>query len=235
MKIKNISASTVNLNELPGRFLMPDDTGQQRMMIAEPIFVSLKPGQELKRKVNAFCTESHDAAPNQETSFSFGNMATGNLLSMCKFISEKKYYGSEAQNAVWCMSNGNNPDYISSYDDTAIANSLRKFACSLLNVPFKKNITPDAGYTPSPLLRYVDGTIEYTIQRPHNITLKVYNQDGQLVKELVNNVQQDAGEYKYVYHLTVPLNDPNHPHQWITVKYWMDGKLLHEQKHVLTD
>ena len=231
LRVKNISKVLVNLYEEPGRLLMPDDTDRQTIMMSEVIAITLQPGQEVKKKLHGFCTEAHDGAPNLTTQFSFGSMASANLYNLSKLLSDKKYYDFTAQQAVWCLSNDEDPNYIYDDEDTASASVLRKFVCKVKGVPYSNK--PEVNKS-SPRLRYIEGQFDYTIQKPKTISLKVYNQSGQLVKNLVDNLQQPAGDYTYKYDFTMPLNYPTQPDQFIIVKFWMNGQLLSQQKHALT-
>ncbi len=231
LRVKNISKTLINLYEAPGRLLMPDDTNQQTIMMSEVIAITLQSGQEVKKKIRGFCTEAHDGAPNMNTQFSFGSLASANLFNLCKLISDKKLYDFTAQQAVWCLSNDDNPDFIYSDDDTASASVLRKFVCKVKGVPYTNTPTVNKS---SPRFRYIEGQFDYTIQKPKTISLKVYNQSGQLVKNIVNGLLQPAGDYSYKYDFTMPLNDPLQPDQFIVVKFYMNGELLSNSKHELT-
>jgi len=231
LRVKNISKTLVNLYEAPGRLLMPDDTDQQTIMISEVIAITLQPGQEVKKRVRGFCTEAHDGAPNINTQFSFGSMASAHLLNLSKLINEKKIYDYTAQQAVWCLSDDEDPAYIYSDDDTAGASVLRKFVCKEKGIQY--TAIPRVNKE-SPRLRYIEGQFDYTIQKPKTISLKVYNQSGQLVKNIVDGLLQPAGDYTYKYDFTMPLNDPSQPDQFIVVKFYMNGQLLSNSKHVLT-
>ena len=210
---------------------MPDDTDEQTIMMSEVIAITLQPGQEVKKKLHGFCTEAHDGAPNLNTQFTFGSLASAHLLNLSKLISEKKQYDFTAQQAVWCLSDDEDPAYIYSDDDTASASVLRKFVCKEKGIQY--TATPRVNKE-SPRLRYIDGQFDYTIQKPKTISLKVYNQSGQLVKDIVNNLLQPAGDYTYKYDFTMPLNDPSQPDQFIVVKFYINGVLFSNSKHVLT-
>lgn len=231
LRVKNISKVLVNLYEAPGRLLMPDDTSQQTIMVSEVIAITLQPGQEVKKKIHGFCTEAHDGAPNMNTDFTFGSLASANLFNLSKLLSDKKLFDFTAQQAVWCLSNDDNPDYIYSDEDTASASMLRKFVCKVKGVPYTS--TPKINKS-SPRLRYIEGQFDYTIQKSKTISLKVYNQSGQLVKNIVDGLLQPAGDYSYKYDFTMPLNDPSQPDQYIVVKFYMNGQLLSNSKHELT-
>ncbi len=231
LRVKNISKTLINLYEAPGRLLMPDDTDQQTIMMSEVIAITLQPGQEEKRRVRGFCTESHDGAPNMNTQFTFGSLASANLVNLSKLINEKKIYDFTAQQAVWCLSDDDDPAYIYADDDTASASVLRKFVSKIKGVPYT---TAPRVNKESPRLRYIEGQFDYTIQKPKTISLKVYNQSGQLVKDIVDNLLQPAGDYTYKYDFTMPLNDPTQPDQFIVVKFYINGQLLSNSKHELT-
>src|SRR5690349_7489344 len=82
--IRNLKSTSIQLTEQTGRFLLPDDTDEQRMIITLPVTIALLAHQQKSIPVYAMCTEANDAAPSTQTKFSYGKIAQGNLLTLVK-------------------------------------------------------------------------------------------------------------------------------------------------------
>ncbi|MBX7109921.1 MAG: hypothetical protein K1X61_14830 [Chitinophagales bacterium] len=229
MTCKNLRTVPVEITESPGRFLQPDDTTLQRMVLTKALALHLGAQQEITTPLYAMCTEAHDGAPGYATQFRAGKMASAELIPLINFIASNHYQNDAAQQAVWCMTDQYSPYTITS-DDTVISNRLRKFVCGLKHVKYEKDSGEQKG---APLFRMVDGTFTYTIQKPKTVDLIIYNEAGQEIKKLVTHASQAAGTYDYNYHFNLPINDNALLQQALIIKFFLNGTLIAEKKHVL--
>ena len=69
--IRNLKSTAIQLTQDAGRFLMPADSDEQRMIITSPVTLALLAHQEKSVPVFAMCTEAHDAGPSGQTKFSY--------------------------------------------------------------------------------------------------------------------------------------------------------------------
>ena len=228
-EIKNLKSTSLELREDEGRFLMPDDSTLQRMVITSAITLALSSYQKKSVPVFAMCSEAHDGAPGISTVFSYGKIAEGNLLALVKMLAKKNYQNDAAQDAVWCITDNYSPYTISS-KDTALRNELCKFVCELKNIPYEPG--KEEVIIQRPHSAHVAGDFHYTIASTHTIDLRIYNQEGQLVKDLVHCEKQHEGTYTYRYEADIPVNDDRHPPA-IIVRFYFDGKLVSEKTHLL--
>jgi hypothetical protein len=228
-EIKNLKSTSIELHEDEGRFLMPDDSDLQRMIITSAITLALSPYQKTSVPVFAMCTEAHDAAPQSNTVFSYGKVAEGDLLALVKMLAKKNYQNDAAQDAVWCITDDFSPYAISS-NDTALRNELCRFVCGLKKIPYESG--KEEIIIQRPHSAHVAGDFHYTIASTHTIDLRIYNQEGQLVKDLVHGEKQHEGTYTYKYEADIPVNDDRHPPA-IIVRFYFDGKLVSEKTHLL--
>ncbi len=228
---KNLRATPIEITEAAGRFFIPDDTAIQRMILTDAIAFTLGAQKESSFPMYAMCTEAQDGAPGAGSFFKPGTMAPQQLAPLIRYIDDNNYQNDAAQQAIWCMTNDYSPYQISS-DDTLVSNKLRKKVCELKNVPFVR----DAGqqHFPSlPLFRIVDGSFTYIIQKTKLVDLIIFNEAGQEVKKLVTNTTQPAGSYTYDYHFNFPINENALLRQALVIKFYLNGELIAEKKHVL--
>lgn len=231
VEVTNLLTTPLNIELETGRFLMPDDSSLQRMMVVQPVSVTLKAKEKKKIGVQAMCTELHDSSPRATTVFALGNMAQGNLYNVAKFIAENKYQSDAGQQAVWVISDKADPAGIYS-DDTVQMKSLQKYVCGLLNIPVpvvRKNLSDAFANR----FRTIHVTFSYSIQRSKTVRLEVYNEKGQLLKSCVNNEQQAAGDYTYESEFTVPVNNPSQTDRQIILKFYLNGELATTSRHTI--
>ncbi len=228
---KNLRTTPIEITEAAGRFFIPDDTAIQRMVLTDAIAFTLGSQKESSFPVYAMCTEAQDGAPGAGSFFRPGRMAAEQLAPLIRYIDENNFQNDAAQQAIWCMTNGYSPYQIHS-DDSSVTNKLRKIVCELNNVPFVKD-TGQRLLPSLPLFRTVDGSFTYIIQKPKLVDLIIYNEAGQEVKKLVTHASQGAGSYTYDYHFNFPVNESALLRQALVIKFYLNGELIAEKKHVL--
>jgi hypothetical protein len=120
-----------------GRFLQPDDTLEQRMMVTREQLISLDPGRSRSLNVYAMCTQMHHQSPGSGTLLSPGSLADGNLLTLALFISRNNLQGSAGQQAVWVLTDENEISNI--YGEEKGAKQLLEFVAKLTGKPIPKS------------------------------------------------------------------------------------------------
>lgn len=226
---RNLRATPIEITEAAGRFFIPDDSSVQRMVLTDAITFTLGAQKEYSIPMYAMCTEAHDGAPGAGSLFRSGGMAPAELLPLINYISAHHFQNDAAQQAIWCITDGYPADHIT-FEDTLVSNQLRKFISKLTGTPFSK----DNGQAhPSPLFRMVDGSFTYVIQKTKLVDLVIYNESGQEIKKLVTAATQPAGSYTYDYHFNLPINENAMLRQALVIKFYLNGELIAEKKHVL--
>jgi len=137
--LQNLTNKSISIELEPGLFLTSEDSTTQRMMIADDRQLALSPNGSKSATVNAFCSEMHKGAPSQEIAFNTAGNASGNLLSLAKYIVQKKFKSFAVQNAIWVITDNNDPSSIYE-DNTSESDSLRKFVSNLIGVPYQPTI-----------------------------------------------------------------------------------------------
>ena len=185
---------------------------------------------EISLNAFAMCTQSDNGAPSEVDRFTAGAMAPKDLLAIVNFISEHHVQTDIGQQAIWCITDHHSPYTIFS-EDTALTEQLRKMVCELTGIPYVKDKSSNE---PTPRFRLVEGSFEYTIERPKTVDLFIYNEAGQLVKDCVDHEMQQAGTHKYTYHFRLPINDDALLKQSLLIRFYLNGELITEKKHLLS-
>lgn len=195
--LQNVSGKNLKILIEAGRFMMPDDSTLQRMMVTQQELITLYKSQTITKELYAMCSEMHDAAPRSETSFTVGAKATGNLLALAKYISDNNYQSMAAQSAVWCLTDNNEPSDIFS-DNSVQMKNLRDFV-------FKT--TGKKVSSPGQYLKYekgkISGQLEFELKQDKIMTMNLYDESGKLIRSSFKNFNYQSGintiTYEYEY------------------------------------
>ena len=217
MSIENLTANNVKVFLEAGRFMYPDDTSEQRMIVTKEQMIALYKNQKRKLPVYAMCSEMHDRAPDSSSYFAMGNKAEGNLLALAQMISKNNWQSMAAQSAIWAMTDDN--DFSDIYSDdknemTTLRNFVKKVkGITTPTVPandnFKINTESENTY-----LKYkkgeVSGSFEFTLKKDINLSMMLYNDKGEITRKSFTNITFKAGtntlDYTYTY-FNVPLGN----------------------------
>lgn len=201
MTLKNQTSHPLNVSLEIGRLLVPKDSNVQNMLVTKPIDFVLLPGKELTKDVYAMCAQRHDGSPSSSTDFSSGRMGNDKLQKIAQFIDNYNLHNDAGQAAVWSVSD-RKPVWEISMNDTAMQHKLRNYVASVTGLPvkpvFSREVSSLHAVNPG---EYIDAAVykttcsfEYSLAYASSVSLKVYNRDNRLVKEVLRNQPMPAGE-----------------------------------------
>lgn len=233
LDIKNITGKSINIEISPGLFLLPVDSSEQRMMIAQEIPFALASYSTKSLKVNAFCTQLHKSSPSTNALFKIGIMATGNLLELSKIISKNKFFSDAAQAAIWCIT-----DKCDLY--TIVSNNsqeftlLRQFVSKATGQPLDMQLTKNTEVSNQPkrlhIEQVVKDTIRFSNREDGKSSLILYDAQG---KELLvffrDRPMKKGSNVRYSYSLTyVDLVEGDY-----FIRLRKDEVIVYEKKFVI--
>ncbi len=197
VNLQNISGKNLRIHLEPGRFMMPDDSTMQRMMVTREEFITLNKSVSVTREIYAMCSQMHNRAPSPTTTFNVGEKATGNLLAVAELISKNNYQSMAGQNAVWAISDNNDPSDIYS-ENKAEVQALKDFV-------FKA--TGKKEKIPGQYIKYekgkVKGSVVFELKKDKVLSIILYNEAGVEVKSTIKNYTYKVGintvSYEYQY------------------------------------
>ena len=206
---RSLRGQSLRLRIAQGQLLEPADSAQQTLVVAESreLAVSAKgPAEVLLR---TFCTQAGERSPTSGSTFALGALATENLRQLLQFLVEKgKTAGEDAQNAVWCVTNG---EPLGSIADPA----LLQFTAKLLGknppgytIKYRTATTQPGERAGLGQALVVEGNYRYTLERDELISLVLYDASGKLIKVLRKDEPMRAGEHRSSLRLQVYNLDP---------------------------
>lgn len=195
-RITNVSSQDLQLHIKPGYIFQSMDSTVQDLIITEDVIITLNSGESVDRALKSMCIEQHNSAPVKGIGYRFSHLAEGALLKLAQYINDKKYFNSMAQNAVWCLTDGNS--ILNIYGEKEIAQDLREYTCKLLNIPVPDWDAVDYE-SPNRYSIEINGTMTFQLMKPTHIIIGLFNEDGIMVRELYNINKLDKGMYRKEY------------------------------------
>ena len=206
MKIKNVTANSLTIEVEPGRRLEADTVSDQDMLIVKDQTITLAAGQTFIGRLYAFCCQKKDRSPTKGHSFKVGNMASLALVKLAQFISKNKFSGSAVQNAIWVLSDKHNLSSVYEGDKQENA-ELRQVTAQLAGIKmpwYYISYKTVPGMVFSDKASTLSGKIDYTLSTGTSVTIIVKNNNGMLIRTLLENKPQHPG--KQVVPLSFPVS-----------------------------
>lgn len=221
MKVRNLTSTKLDLELGNGYLLEPVNEEEQTMIVTNRLLASLSPHETKDLFVNAMCIEQSDAAPDEDSRYTFADLAAPELRKLSGFIEENKRFEPDAQFLMWGIANGSYPKEsihafkIDDYGQVQILNKENEVLNSILSS------TPD---TTEQINVY--GSFEMNLSRPKNVHIAMFNENNVIVKELFKNPQTPAGKTELEYE----FNSLEYEEDVYFVKLVVDGNVLISRK-----
>jgi hypothetical protein len=214
VQAENLSAETLDLDLDCGQKIVNSDTLQQNLMVTRKESFHLLPKGKATRQVYAMCINAGKGSPASKA-FNLGQMAQGTLLRLAKLIEFKGWQNSNAQSAIWAITDNRTVNTIGSdiTDDYEMVNALRDFVAK------EKKIT---NYTKAKKKvrteKMIDGSVDVILDKKANVAVYIIDKDGKIMKRMMQE-NKDAGIVRVnysvrnldyasgLYYIVVKVND----------------------------
>jgi hypothetical protein len=216
LDITNLKQSDYIISFDAGRRLNSNDDGEQDLLMARNREIPLKAGEKKKMDLAGFCCQLSNSSPKNGSGFGLGEPADEKLLKLSQFINGKIIPDDIVQEAVWSVSDGQDPSNISTLDDDSKANEtvkknvteLRKFICDLLgkedpwySTPQKRVVTAERTIVPNPMEVY--GAINYEIKKTTVINSELQDENHKVLFSFAGKNTMTPGKWDYNFSLKV--------------------------------
>lgn len=233
LDIKNITGKILTIEISPGQFLLPKDTNEQRMMIAQELPIVLAAYATKSVKINAFCSQLHKSSPSTNAVFKFGAMAIGSLLELSKLIAKNKFFSDAAQSAIWCITDKCDLYTIISQNPNESA-ILRQFVSKATGQKLEVQLTKNQIEVTQPKRLHVEqivkDTIRFSNREDGKASLILYDSKGkELLAFFKDRPMRKGSNVKYSYSLTyVDLEEGDY-----FIRLRKDEIVVYEKKFVI--
>lgn len=103
-EFKNTTNKTLKVIIPAGTIFNPEDNGEQTLIQLEDVYLTLNPGATGRTEIPAFCSESNDRCPTDNTQMHITKNTNPTFEKMIKYINGKNIDKSAYQDAVWAIS-----------------------------------------------------------------------------------------------------------------------------------
>ncbi len=202
MIVHNLTSRKLDLKIEAGRKLDSKHQNEQDILVTmdQEFFVNVNQVKTIN--VSGMCCQANNSAPTAKFEYSVGSMADSNFIKLARFIDKNKYYASySAQQAVWVVSDDNSIGGIDD-EDIEVKNKLRNFVSKLTGKQIPSyEISYKSGNDGSAMGTAVkiDGVFDYSLANSSHATFAIYNERGEVVQLIFENLQSDKGDYKHYY------------------------------------
>lgn len=137
MVVTNKSKQDVEITMESGEFLQPQNPGQQRLLTAETVLLALKSKQTAQQTVYAFCSQHYKGSPSVAMKFTASGRAQKTLCDLMALVEKQKYYDYAAQEAVWCITDNGDIQWLMSQNKEE-EGVLREFVAAAKGIDLTK-------------------------------------------------------------------------------------------------
>jgi hypothetical protein len=225
-EIQNLKGQELNITFLPGHRLNSADDTEQDLLIVREQMIVLSGSEKKNLDLSAFCCQLTNKSPGQGSGFKLGKSADEKLVKLSKFINGlDSLPDGVLQEAVWCISNNNNPSNIALYSDGSNENShlkknvdsLRKFVCKTTgkpdtwySTPQNRFETPERIIQPNPVEVY--GTFSYEVTTPTTLNSELIDPQGKVFFKMPGKEVKRKGKWDYEFQVYVKGFPPGNYH-----------------------
>lgn len=202
MKVQNLTSKKLDLKVEAGRRLDSKKDDEQDILVTQAQEFFVNAGQQKTLNIFGMCCQAHNNSPVNKSVYSIGKLADSSLIKLALFIDKNKYYTNySAQQSVWVVSDDNSIGSIND-DDKEIKNDLRNFVSKLTGKvipPYDINYQRGADGSAIGRASSIEGIFEYSLPAACHASMAIYNERGEVVQVIFENLQSDRGNYNHYY------------------------------------
>lgn len=203
MTIKNLSNKSLNINMQAGTIFDNTEDWQQDLMVVEEQMVALNPKNTDFINLQTVCIQPSNGSPALGVSFLLAKIAEGHLLKLAQFISEKKYFTSTSQSAVWAVINGSGMSDIYG-EDSLMVKELCAIVSEATGQPCNASNYKSRPHQITSIRTSLDIILPDYVK---NATLTLYTRNGQVFRNHLKNVTVSPGFYRFKMGVNHTLSD----------------------------
>jgi len=194
---KNLRGQFLRLRIPQGQLMKPADSSHQTLVVAEEILLAVTVKTQAETMLKTFCTQAGSISPSAGESFAVGAMAPVALCNVLKFIAEKgKTESSEAQTAVWCVTNGQSLGSIGDSELTKfVADQLGK---AMPGYRIQHSVVETVPGRRAELGKalVVESNFRYYLEKDERTIMVLLDGAGNLIKQVSKEETMKAGEHR---------------------------------------
>jgi len=201
IRVKNLSSrKDIRIKFTPGLQFASQDTSEQDQVLIRGGNYLVRAGRHIAPSFPTFCTQSNYLGAGEGSMFALKTSGNDQLLALAEYLNTHRYLGDAAQHAVWVITNDHDLRGLH-LDDKSKALQLQSFVAELTGKPL-----------PAYTVRYrrvqerrvafaaeaitIHGIHKYDLQEDAYLSCTIYNEKGEAVQKLFEQMHQRAGHNK---------------------------------------
>jgi hypothetical protein len=179
----------------------------QDVIVTQEELIALGPKESKTVPLYAMCMQQYESGSNELVSYTPGTIAQGNLATLAKEIEERKDFNTLGQYAVWVLTDENQLNNISGFDEEE-ALYLKTYTANLLDVPVPENDPDDylTNYNDTGLItRSATGNFKFYFSSESAVTIAMFDENNIVVRELYNNPNTPKGKHDLEFKFDVEV------------------------------
>lgn len=193
----NTSSDTLFTRIEPGRVLLSNDPNAQDIIVTQEMIIALAPKDEVTKQAYGFCCQSQNSGPSFGNGYALGQMSTGQLLDVAKYLNRNRELDQDAQqHAIWVMSDCAPVSSISQF--TPDEKGLVAFVSEALDLPkpwYKTDHRTSADALFSTKVDRIRGEMPFSVRDYDKISVIIMDANNRIVKTVLSPTVYGPGEY----------------------------------------
>lgn len=202
IEITNLGTSPIDIEIEAGRIFDAQDTLYQDMIVSKKFLAKIPSGQKISDTLFAMCIKPDLSAPDPNTTYNHGKMATGLLMNMIQFVENQQLHNEIGQSLIWNIVRGSDTFFDCDVTPFLFALLRQHFTSNnLLKFEKCKEIPPAAYHVQARPLKTYKGIFMLSLVKTSDIKIGLYDDRGNLIKQFVQT-KVNAGKHDYNYEFT---------------------------------
>jgi hypothetical protein len=203
LEIKNMTSKQLTIKVLAGTIFDNTEEWQQDLMVVEEQVIALRPQNTDLKSLQTVCIQPSNGSPAKGVSFLLWKLAEGHLLKLAQLMSEKKYFNSTAQSAIWAVINGNGLENIYG-EDSLMVKELCAIVSEATGQPCTSNNYKIRPHQITSISTSLDVLVPDYVK---NANLTLYRRNGQVFRQHSTGLALPPGFYRFKMGVNHTLSD----------------------------
>jgi hypothetical protein len=193
---RSLTGKALKVRIEQGQMMEPADPGEQTLLVAHSQTLNVEAKTPAAAKLRTFCAQAGDRSPLAGASFALGALAPENLRTLLRQIAAQgKLDDPDAQQAVWCMTDGHSLAGIGDPELQRITAKLVGKNPPGYRVKYHTVETPGEAALPGKAL-VVESQFRYVLEKDEKTSLLLLDAAGTVVKTVSKDKKDIAGEHR---------------------------------------
>ncbi len=195
----NMGKKDLEIRVPAGQIFHSEDSTLQDLIIIKEKQLAIEGKQKRLGKFFGLCTQAGNGSPRPGSLFNLGVMATGTLLKVAQYISEKNLQEDRgAQSAIWAITDGHRLENIANMElANYVAEILGKTPPEYAVIHQNRSLPGQPAFQENPVS--MEGIFKYELPKDQLVSFGLYDENDELIHTFRENTRQIKGYHKFKF------------------------------------